>query len=174
MIIARYPRRSGLTVQLQGDGFQRSRGESGAIFFSGSPTSFDAEPGLAAGQYDLSVTQAKGPWSLQFAVPDPAAPAFQMFEQPIVSRYDNIGKVYLDHESTIKWQMQSEAPMMTAKLVGYGDAQGTEQFLGIVEGALQMGPGKHGFVSDAPMPAGDYLLVVDADGRWVVKFSPTH
>ena len=96
-----------------------------------------------------------------------------MFEKPIVGRYDNIGKVHLAEESEIKWKMQSDAPMMSAKLVGYGDAEGTEQFLGIVQGSLGFAPGKHGYRSDAPMPAGDYLLVVDADGRWVVKFSPT-
>ena len=64
-----------------------------------------------------------------------------------------------------------DAPLMSAKLVGYGDAQGTEQFLGFVQGNLGFAPGKHGFRSDAAMPAGDYLLVVDADGPWVVTFS---
>ena len=43
-------------------------------------------------------------------------------------RYDNTGKVHLAEESEIKWQMQSDAPMMIAKLVGYEDAEGTEQF----------------------------------------------
>jgi hypothetical protein len=97
-----------------------------------------------------------------------------MFEQPIVGTDDNIGKVHLSKESELKWEMQSDAPMMSAKLVGYGDAQGTEQFLGIVQGGLEFAPGAHGFRSDAAMPAGDYLLVVDADGRWVVTFSPAH
>jgi hypothetical protein len=172
LILARYPRTSILTIHLRGEGFDRSRDESGVISFSGSPVSFDGEPGLASGQYDLSVTGVKGPWSLQFAVPDAAASAFQMFEKPIVARYDNIAKVHLAEESEIKWQMQTDAPMMSAKLVGYGEAEGTEQFLGIVQGALELGPAKHGFRSDAPMPAGDYVLVVDADGRWGIKFSP--
>lgn len=172
LIFARYPRTSVLTVRLRGEGFDRSRDEGGAISFSGSPISFDAEPGLERGQYNLSVTDVKGPWSLQFAVPDPAASAFQMFEKPIVGRYDNIAKVHLAEESGIKWQMQTDAPMMIAKLVGYEDAEGTEQFLGILQGPLELGPGRHGFRSDAPMPAGDYVLVVDADGRWGIKFSP--
>jgi len=161
-----------LTVQLRGEGFDRSKDEGGALQFSGSPVSFEADPGLASGQYDLSVRGTKGRWSLQFAVPDPAASALQIFEKPIVARDDGIGKVHLSEESDIKWQMQTDAPMMSAKLVGYGEAEGTEQFLGILQGPLQLGPGKHGFRSDAPMPAGDYLLVVDADGQWAIKFSP--
>jgi hypothetical protein len=68
-----------------------------------------------------------------------------MFEQPIVGTDDNIGKVHLSKESELKWEMQSDAPMMSAKLVGYGDAQGTEQFLGIVQGGLEFAPARTGF-----------------------------
>jgi hypothetical protein len=136
--------------------------------------SVDAQPGLASGHYDLSVTDVKGPWSLQFAVPSPTASAFQMFKQPLIGRWDQIGKVHLAEASKIKWQMQSDAPTMRANLVGYGDAEGTEQFLGVVSGNLEFGPGKHGFRSNGPLPAGDYLLVVDADGPWLLKFKPAH
>src|SRR6185295_9214196 len=88
IIIARYPMTSILTVQLRGEGFDRSKDEGGALQFSGSPASFEADPGLASGQYDLSVRGTKGRWSLQFAVPDPAASALQIFEKPIVARDD--------------------------------------------------------------------------------------
>jgi hypothetical protein len=33
-------------------------------------------------------------------------------------------------------------------------------------------PGNRGFRSDSALPAGDYLLVVNADGRWAVRFTP--
>jgi hypothetical protein len=172
IIMARYPKFAVLTVDFRGQGFERSEGEKGSLLFSGSPISYDAQPGLAAGTYNLSVRGVKGPWSLQFAVPDPAAPAFQMFEEPIVGRYDNIAKVHLADESEIKWEMGSEAPRMEGHLVGFGDAAGTEQFLGIVQGPIGFAPGDYGFRSDGTMPAGDYLLVVDADGRWAITFSP--
>ena len=103
-------------------------------------------------------TFIEGPWSLRFAVPKPDVSAFPMFGEPIQGTYDQIGKVHLSTESELKWKMQSEAPLMSAKLVGYGDAQGTEQFLGVQGGnGAGFAPGTRGFRSDAAMPAGDYL-----------------
>ena len=32
-------------------------------------------------------------------------------------------------------------------------------------------PGKNGLRTDDTLPAGDYLLIVDADGRWGYEFT---
>jgi hypothetical protein len=170
VILERYPKRSILTVHLRGKGLERSEGESGAFIFDGSPLSWDAEPGMARGQYELAVKGAKGVWSLHFGEPDPDISPFPMLK-PIGGRYDSIAKMHLSEASELKWEMQSDAPFLRAKLVGYGDAEGTEQFLGIVQGAIGFAPGKHGFRSDGVMPAGDYLLVVDSDNRFLITFS---
>src|SRR5829696_7253808 len=85
---------------------------------------------------------------------------------------DNVVPVHIAEETEVRWEMQTDGPFLSAQLLGFGDAEGTEQFLGILQGGLAFEPSNRGFRSDSALPGGDYLLVVDADGRWAVRFFP--
>jgi hypothetical protein len=67
--------------------------------------------------------------------------------------------------------MGSDGLFLQGHLLGYGDAEGAEQFLGVVTQGLTLEPGKKGLRTDDVMPAGDYLLVVEADGPWAYEFT---
>jgi hypothetical protein len=95
-----------------------------------------------------------------------------MVGQPLGGRYDTVATLRLEEKSELQWELQSDAHFI-AELLGYGDAEGAEQFLGISTGdGLLLEPSDRGFRSDEAMPAGDYLLIVTADGQWIVNFSP--
>jgi hypothetical protein len=168
---ARYPEGSVLTVNVRGEGLRRLEGHRGAFVFDAPSISATAMPGIASGQYELVVKGTKGPWSLQFSGPDRDASAVPLLSTPIGGEHDTVGTVHLDHESELQWEMQTNGSFFSAELLGYGDAEGTEQFLGILQGGFAFEPGKPGFRSDGVMPAGDYLLIVDADGEWAVSFT---
>jgi hypothetical protein len=172
IILARWPKRSILEVRIHGEGLDRLKGESGAFLFDG-PGGATATPGIASGDYEFAVKGTKGPWGLQFSEPDPDAESLAMLEEPIGYQYDAVVILRLEEATALQWEMQSDALFMP-HLLGYGDAEGAELQLGVSTGdGLLLEPTDRGFRSDGAMPAGDYLLVVDADGNWVVTFSPT-
>lgn len=171
VLAARYPEGSVLTVQIRGEGLQRLGDERGAFFFDSPPTSATAMPEIASGQYELVVKGTKGRWSLQFSGPNPDVSPLPLVGRPIGGEHDAVGNVHLDRDSELQWEMQTDGSFFSAELLGYGDGEGTEQFLGILQGGLAFEPGNRGFRSDGVMPAGDYLLIVDADGEWAVSFT---
>lgn len=170
---ARYPKGSFLTVGLRGDGLRRVKGFRGSFLFDGRETSVTATPGIASGTYRLTVNGTKGSWSLQFQEPDARVVSpVPLFREVIGGRGDDVVPVQIAEETAVRWQMQTDGLSVMAELLGFGAAEGAEQFLGILQGEFAFGPGKRGFRSDSALPAGDYLLVVDADGRWAVQFKP--
>jgi hypothetical protein len=118
------------------------------------------------------VKGTKGPWGLQLSEPDPDAESLAMLEEPIGYQYDAVVTLRLEEATAIQWEMRSDA-LFLPYLLGYGAAEGAEEQLGVSTGdGLLMEPSDRGFRSDGAMPAGDYLLVVNADGQWVVMFTP--
>jgi hypothetical protein len=160
-------------VRLRGEGFRQMEGERGPFFFDAPELSAAATPGIASGTYELSVKGTKGSWSLQFQEPDPRVVSpVPLFGEAIGGNGDDIGTVHLAEESEVRWEMETNGLFFSAELLGFGDAQGTELFLGVLSGGVAVQPGKRGFRSDSALPAGDYLLIVDADGPWAVRFRP--
>lgn len=172
IILARWPRRAILEVRLRGEGLDRLEGESGSFLFD-SPRSATAAVGLASGEYELVVKGTKGRWAVQFLEPDPnVVEPVPMLEEPIGNQYDVVVPLRLEEETALQWEMQSDA-LFFGSLLGYGAADGAELQLGGSTGdGLLLEPTDRGFVSDGAMPAGDYLLVANADGNWVVEFTP--
>jgi hypothetical protein len=168
---ARYPEGSFLIVQIRGEGLQRLEGHRGAFVFDAPSTSVIAMPGIESGQYELVVEGTKGRWTLQFSAPDRDAPAYPLIGRPIAGEHDTVGTVHLDRARELQWEMQTNGAFFSAELLGYGDAEGSRQFLGMLQGGLAFEPGRRGFRSAGVMPTGDYLLIVDADGEWVVSFT---
>jgi hypothetical protein len=173
ILAARYPEDSLLTVQIRGTGLQPLKGHRGAFLFDSPPTSATAMRRIASGQYELIVKGTKGPWTLQFSGPNTDVSGPALVGRPIGGKYDIVGNVHLDRESELQWEMQTNGSLFSAELLGFGDAQGTEQQLGVLTQGLALEPGNHGFRSDGVMPAGDYLLIVEADGTWSVSFTAT-
>jgi hypothetical protein len=171
IVSAGYPEEdSHLEVQIRGEGLQRLEGESGAFLFD-TGNRVTAAAGIARGRYELIVRGTKGPWSLRFETTDPARKTFSLLGRPLTAVGDLVVQVHLDRGAELEWEMQTER-IFFAKLLGYGDVEGTEQLLGGVSGeGVGFAPGDRGFRSDGVMPAGDYLLVVDADGEWVIEFT---
>ena len=168
---ARYPKGSSLTVRVRGEGFRQMKGRRGPFLFDNPETSVTATPGIASGTYELVVKGTKGPWSLQFNEPDPDMSA-ALFGQVIEGDGDTVGTVHISEATEVRWEMQTDGAFFTARLLGFNDAEGARQSLGVLTGGLVLEPGNRGLRSDSALLEGDYLLIVDADGRWAMRFEP--
>jgi len=171
ILFARYPEEDLLSVNVRGEGFRRlEEGQQGAFLFDGPGSSETATPGISQGAYELSVKGTKGPWTVGFTGTNPGATTVEL-PDALQGEGDVVGKVHLQEAAALEWEMASDGPFLRGHLMGYGEAEGAEQFLGIVQGGLIFEPGKNGLRTDDTLPAGDYLLIVDADGRWGYEFT---
>lgn len=170
---AGYPKGAVLIVRLRGEGFRRTEVSEDPFFFDAPESSVTATPGIASGTYELTVKGTKGSWTLQFQEPDPnTVPPVPLFGQVMRGHGNNVVPVRILEETEVRWEMQTEGSFFSAELLGFAGAEGTYQFLGMLHGGLAFEPGDRGFRSDSVLPTGDYLLIVDADGRWAVRFRP--
>jgi hypothetical protein len=164
ILIARYPKGDLLDVDIRGEGFRRLTGNRGGFIFDGPGGSETATPGIRRGSYELIVKGTKGRWAITLAEPNPENAPLELL-QPLQGEGDVVGKVRLEEAAVLQWEMASEGLYLQGHLLGYREAEGAEQFLGVLAGGVVAEPGKIGLRSDDEMPAGDYLLIVEADGR---------
>jgi hypothetical protein len=158
-----------ISVSLRGEGLQRMAGESGPFIFDTPKTGEAAQPGIAQGPYSLRVRGTKGTWTLRFGQPDPAN-SVDLLGRVISGYGDAVRTVRLDRRTSLEWEMQHDGLVLFADLLGYNDAEGVEQGLGVLQGQFIMAPSEKGLVSDEPLPAGDYLISANADGNWAFLF----
>jgi len=159
-----------LSVEVKGPGFQRLEGEQGGFVFDDAGTGETATPGIEPGSYRLGVKGTKGRWALTFSGPNPEVAPIELPEA-IQGSGDLVGKLHLAKATAMTWEMASNGPFVSGHLLGYGDAAGAEQFLGILQGGFIFEPGKSGLRTDEVLPAGNYLIIVDGDSDWAFDFS---
>ena len=171
VFFARFPQGDVLSVKIRGAGLQRRIGESGAFIFEYPQTGATGVPRIAAGTYSLRVSGTKTSWALEFTEPAPATGADDLLAAVTSGSGDAVRTLRLERESDLGWEMRSSGYFLSASLIGYNEAEGAEQQLGAVSPQFSFMPSSKGFRTEAPLPAGDYLLVVDADADWSVEFA---
>jgi hypothetical protein len=174
VLSARYPKGDVLTANVRGSGFERLPETTGALVFDSPKTGETAVLAIAQGRYELRVKGTKGAWVLRFSEPDPAASTTSLVGERISGSGDTVRAVHLDQETELLWEMQTDGLFLLGQLLGYGEAEGAAQFLGILQGGFLFQPGDRGLRTDAPLPAGNYLLVIDADRQWEFTFVSVH
>jgi hypothetical protein len=172
VLTASYPTGDLLSVNVQGPGFRRLEGQRGGFVFDDPGSGETATPGVDSGSYRLVVKGTKGAWALTFSEPNPDIAPIELPEA-IQGTGDLVGKLHLANATAMAWEIASEGPYVSGHLLGYNEAEGAEQFLGILQGGLVFEPGKNGLKTDDVLPAGDYLIVVDADADWGFRFTST-
>jgi hypothetical protein len=173
ILSAAFPEDDILTINLRGKGLRRPEGESGAFLFDTPEPGATATPGIAQGRYSLQAKGTKGRWTLRFSEPDPGVSPVDLLGDVISGDRDVVRAVHLDRETGLEWEMQTDGLVLQGNLLGYDEADGVEQFLGILQQGFIFAPGNSGLRTEQALPAGDYLLVVDAYGAWDFAFTPS-
>ena len=117
----------------------------------------------AAGRYRVKIT-ADGPWTIKFTQPVPT-PTAKLVPGTFSGRGPDVLKVRTeeDLQPIVDVRHRGQANFVV-ELIGYGDSSGSELLvneIGNYSGQT--------LVDD--MPQGSYLLAVQADGPWTVKFT---
>jgi hypothetical protein len=173
ILSAAFPERVILTISLRGKGLRRPEGQSGAFLFDTPEPGATAMPGIAHGRYSLQVRGTNGRWTLRFSEPNPSVSPADLLGDVISGDGDAVRAVHLDRETGLEWEMQTDGPFLQGNLLGYDEADGVEEFLGILQGGFLFEPGNSGLRTEQALPAGKYLLVVEADGAWDFAFNPS-
>jgi hypothetical protein len=142
----------------------RGRGGADYLIFNeiGSYRGQFAVGDILAGRYRAAV-DADGSWTLRFEQPVPSARA-QAIPGRITGRGARVVPIRssADLEPIVTARHRGEANFIV-EVIGYGDVTGTILLFN------EIGQFKGETLAD-PMPAGDYLLAVQADGAWTLRF----
>jgi hypothetical protein len=123
------------------------------------------ESELRPGKYRVAV-DADGTWKLKFEQPVPKPSA-----KPIPGKLEGHGarvipvKSDSDMQPVVQGTHKGQANFIV-DVIGYGDLSGSFNLFN------EIGHFKGEVLADEEMPAGDYLVWIQADGAWTLKFSP--
>jgi hypothetical protein len=144
----------------------RERGGVAYILFNeiGNYRGQVAEADVLAGRYRASV-DADGSWTLRFEQPAPPQRA-RAIPGRITGRGARVVPVRSseDLEPIVSGRHRGDANFIV-EMIGYGELSGSNLYFNEIG---QFG----GETLSGPLPAGDYLLEVLADGAWTVRFVP--
>jgi hypothetical protein len=118
---------------------------------------------VVAGRYRLQV-DADGPWTIRLTQPVPT-PKAKRLPGAISGSGPKVVQVQTDDDlQPIVDVSHRGTSNFVVYLIGYGDTSGSELLVN------EIGSYSGQTLVDE-MPAGSYLIAVDADGAWTVKFS---
>jgi hypothetical protein len=117
-----------------------------------------------AGRYRVAI-QADGPWTISISQPVPK-PRDKLLPGSIAGRGSDVVKVRVDADlqPVVAAQHRGQSNFI-AELVGYADTSGSELLFNEIGNY-------NGETLVSEMPAGSYLVAVQADGEWSIQFSP--
>jgi hypothetical protein len=143
------------------------RGGAGEFFLFNEIGSYGGQVAVqdaTAGQYRVSI-DADGSWVLRFEQPVPTSKA-QTIPGSISGRGATVVRLRSseDLEPIVRARHRGQSNFIV-DLIGYGDLDGSIFLFN------EIGTFQGETLADA-MPAGDYLLAVQADGPWTIRFIP--